>query len=107
MEAAEQIVRQAHIEAADLRSKPGYSEKVAENMQRIKDDMGDYQAIESRAVDAANYRTFMRELGPRAEAFMDFIGGTPLRVNQPFYRVPINFGKEAVYMFPPGWIASR
>lgn len=107
MEAAAQIVRQAHIEAADLRGKPGYAEKVVENMQRIKDDMGDYQAIESRAVDAANYRTFMRELGPRAEAFMDFIAGTPLRVNQPFYRVPINFGKEAVYMFPPGWIASR
>lgn len=117
MEQAAQQVREAHLETAQAGKavealgghvdSASYSAHVVDRLQYIKDRPWEYPTIERAAAEAGNYRTFMRPLGARAEGFMDFISGTPLRVNMPFYRVPINFGKEAFYMFPPTWMASR
>jgi hypothetical protein len=107
-ESGAQVVRQAHVEAADLIGKPGYSEAVASNIVRIADNIEKYPAIEKAAVEVSNYKTFMRPLGPSGEAFVKWMNLTPtMRTNMPFYLVPINFGKEAAYLFPPTWMASR
>lgn len=107
-EAEAQAVRLARVELQRFEGKTGYEDRFTDRVAEILDKISDFPAVQDAATEAAKRNTYTQDLGPAATAFKDWVTKVPgLKVNQPFYNIPVNLFKRATHFLPPTWVVSR